>query len=250
MKKIFLTLSFICLILYTKGQAFTWYKSDRFRIGAETGPSLIFLFGNPIMEQMNRPTVGFMGGFTFQYNITNQPDQSLHLSLNTGLYFERKGAIATPQSLQSVGFQFGNTTIYSNFEYLTLPILFKIGLEKKRDPLKGRKVNPRFYLNAGPYFGILLSQTFVFENPDSLRIIQENTMNDKRLDIGISVGLGIELPITRRCFLTFEVRNNLGLYNISAVPVSGDGTIQTNSTNFIFGFSYWIIKKRGAANHV
>lgn len=119
-------------------------------------------------------------------------------------------------------------TINTNFDYLTLPILVRATF--------GKKV--QFFLNAGPYFGYLIKQTFVSKGTNFPTTTSDNTSLDKRFDTGISTGLGISVPIKTKFAFSFEIRNNLGLFNVSAVPVANNGTIKTNSTNFLLGFTY------------
>jgi hypothetical protein len=38
--------------------------------------------------------------------------------------------------------------------------------------------------------------------------------------------------------LSFEVRNNLGMNDISTLPISNNGTIKTNSTQLLLGIVY------------
>jgi len=67
---------------------------------------------------------------------------------------------------------------------------------------------------------------------------KDNTDNFERLDFGIATGLGVNFPIRNNIFMSLEVRNNLGLSNISSLPVGNDGKIKTNSTNLLIGIAY------------
>jgi Outer membrane protein beta-barrel domain len=107
---------------------------------------------------------------------------------------------------------------------------------KIKSKIFGQKV--QFFVNAGPYFGYLIKQTFVRTGDNIPTTTSNNTSLNNWFDTGISTGLGLSVPIKTKFAFSFEVRNNLGLYNVSDVPAINNGTIKTNSINFLFGFTY------------
>ena len=197
-------------------------QTNKVDIGVEGGPSLIFLRGNDLIDNNHKPAMGFSGGLFFQYNFKKV------ISLRTNIAFERKGSVSTAQSTDLNGNPLGEFNTNTNFDYLTFPILIRATF--------GQKV--QCFVNAGPYFGYLIKQTSVSKSNNIPTTTIDNTSLDKRFDLGISAGLGLSLPIKTRFAFSFEVRNNLGLYNVSEVPVINNGTIKTNSTNFLLGFTY------------
>jgi hypothetical protein len=48
----------------------------------------------------------------------------------------------------------------------------------------------------------------------------------------LSGGAGVEIPL-KRYVLSFEIRDNFGLSNISKLPVANDGSIKTNALNLL-----------------
>lgn len=200
----------------------THAQTNKFDIGVEGGPSLISLRGNTIIDQFHASTAGFSGGFSFQYNFQKV------ISLRTNIAFERKGSVLTSPVVDILGNSLGEASTYSNFEYLTLPILVRATF--------GKKI--QFFVNAGPYFGYLIQQNFVTKGKNLPTTKSEDKSIVKQFDTGISTGVGISVPIKTKFAFSFEVRNNLGLYNVSSRPVINSGTIKTNSTNFLFGFTY------------
>lgn len=215
-KSLFLRLLFLTVGTTIYGQA------NKFELGIEGSPSLIFLRGNDFIDNFHKPTIGFSGGFIFQFNFKKI------VSLRTSMAYERKGSVLTLQSEDSNGNPLGEITTHLNFDFLILPILVRATIGKKL----------QFFVNIGPYFGYLIKQTFVSKGDNIPTITNDNTFNDKRFDTGISTGLGLSVPVKTKFALSFEVRNNLGLYNTSAVPVVHEGTIKTTSTNFLFGLVY------------
>jgi hypothetical protein len=211
------------LLFLTIGET-SFGQTNKFDIGVEGSPTLTFLRGNAFIDKYHKSTMGFTGGLSFQYNFKKI------ISLRTNIAFERKGSVLTSQTTDIIGNPLGEITTNTNFDYLTFPILVRATF--------GKKI--QYFVNAGPYFGYLIKQTFVSKRDNIPPIISDNTSLDKRFDTGISTGLGFSVPIKTKFAFSFEVRNNIGLYNVSAVPVANNGTIKTNSTNFLFGFTYKI----------
>ena len=200
----------------------TYGQTNKFDVGAEGGPSLIFLRGNNLIDKNHKPAMGFSGGLFFQYNFKKV------VSLRTSIAFERKGSVFTEQSTDINGNPLGEINTNTNFDYLTFPILLRATF--------GKKV--QYFINAGPYFGYLIKQTSVSKGNNIPTTTIDNTLLDKRFDLGISAGLGLSLPIKTKFAFSFEARNNLGLYNISDIPVVNNEALKTNSTNFLLGFTY------------
>ena len=200
-------------------------QTKNFNIGIEGGPSLISLHGNDVVESYNDLSLGFSGGLSFQYNFSKL------VALRTNISFERKGLTTKIQATDEYGNPIGELTFHSNFNYLTLPLLGRLTF--------GKKIN--FYVNAGPYLGYLLKQKDITEAfGEYPKTEMDNTDNFKRLDFGITSGLGMNFPIQEKLLLSVEIRNNFGLTNISSLPVANDGSIKTNSTNLLVGVAYRI----------
>lgn len=214
--------SFIFLLLLCSNvQLFSQYKIE---IGAEGSINRSSLRGNDFLALYHEPAIAYSGGLTFQYNFSKL------IALRTGIAFERKSSVVPK------GSYFDPTVIgtsYSerfNFDYLTLPVLLRATF--------GRKV--RFFTNAGPFLAYLLKQNSVIDDPDIIASNREtdNTKYYNRYDFGISFGAGAQFPLRERFALSLEIRNNLGLVDISEVPVVKNGTIKTNSTQLLLGIVY------------
>ena len=61
---------------------------------------------------------------------------------------------------------------------------------------------------------------------------------NKSKDLGLSLGVGKRFNIGEGNHLDIEVRNNLGLTNISATEVIDDGAVKTNSINLILSYFF------------
>ena len=199
-------------------------QQNKFDIGIIGGPSVSFLRGNEFIKANHDPTFVFSGGLSLQYNFPKI------FSLRTDMQFERKGSVVVVVSTFTdiVGNVTGQGIIYVNSDYLTAPILLRSSF--------GKKV--KFFVNTGTFFGYLIKQTFATTTPNYPNINIDNTRNDKRLDLGATAGFGLSIPIKDKFLISWEIRDNYGLLNVSKVPVVNDGTVKTNSTNLLIGFAY------------
>ena len=219
-------------------------QESKLLIGIEGGPNKSTLnftniqvdyAGNP-MIQLN-PISSYSVGYFFQYNF------SKHLSLRTNVSFERKGSLRFFELNQ----KFGPTAFYK-LDYLVVPLLFRATW--------GKKIN--FFVNAGPYLGLLLQEMTVTEekNNGTPQERYDGTFFYKSFDYGISAGLGLSFPIGKNFKISTEIRNNTGLSNIiydetydlwyeSWFPshlfwssYEENHTIKTRSLSFLVGFAY------------
>jgi len=196
---------------------FCYSQSTRFQVGIEGGPSLSIIRSDEFVFPSKDCVIGlgYTVGVAFQVNLNNK------LAVRTNLSFERKGYQSTS----------GN--FHYRFDYLVLPILFHINLGKKN----------RSYFNVGPYFGYLFSTSSKYYH----WVDHDDEWMYKKYDLGISLGLGFNIPLYHQLWLTIELRDNLGLYNIQykilrydhfGNPYGDYGKSYTNSTVLQFGIVY------------
>ncbi|HET6995635.1 MAG TPA: porin family protein, partial [Chitinophagaceae bacterium] len=188
----------------------------KFAVGYEKGLSLVSMHGNLILDELQKTKLSFTIGVFFQYNI------NANLALRTNLSFERKGfSFGKRAGHDSIG---NPATIKSHvrFDYLCLPLLARASFGKKY----------RFFINAGPYIGYLIGQADVTQTNNDPKVIRKNIAYFDKADLGLSGGAGVEIPL-KRYVLSFEIRDNFGLSNISKLPVINNGTIKTNALNLL-----------------
>jgi hypothetical protein len=181
-------------------------QSTKFQIGIEGGPSLTMLRDNgynPFTSSNIDIGLGGSIGVAFQYNMNAK------MGIGTNLSYERKG------------WQNKSGTFHQRFDYLILPVLFKVSFGKKS----------RTFIHTGPYFGYLISQSDKLDGD-----VTNTSENDyKKNDLGVTIGFGVNIPIANQLNMIFEIRNNLGLVDIEK---SEDGKTYTNSTLVQLGFIY------------
>ena len=196
-------------------------QKNKFDVGVEGSPSLTFIrYYFPFPEKIF-PIIGFSGGFFLQYNFPKT------FSLRTNIDFEKKGTI-DKVTLSDVSGNSVNTSFHFNFDYLVMPVLFRATF--------GKKIN--YFINAGPYVGYLINQTFKYNYLNKTNITNY-TNSYNRFDAGITTGLGISIPVKEKILISCEIRNNIGLSNLVKDPTdSYPNKIKTNSTNLLIGFTY------------
>ena len=93
-------------------------------------------------------------------------------------------------------------------------------------------------MNMGPYLSYLLKHTVKIKVDNGYKDVTDNTENDKRIDLGAVLGAGVKSPLNKRYKFIVELRENLGLINVSAVEVANNGSIKTNNLSFLVGISF------------
>jgi hypothetical protein len=199
--------------------AMVYGQKSKIDMGLEGGPSITFQRGNEILSKYNNLRIGFSCGLFFQYNFPKI------FSLRSNIAYEQKGSSMSFSTIDTNG----NSTVikgYSNFNYLTIPVLFRSTF--------GSKV--KYFINVGIFAGYLISQKYIYKNeffpPGNA------TSQYKPFDFGISGGLGIGIPVNENFVISCELRNNLGLLNIAKGEVYKGGSVKTNSTNLLIGIAY------------
>ena len=194
-------------------------QKNKIDVGVEGGPSIAFQRGNEILSSYNNLRIGFSCGLFFQYNFPKL------FSLRSNIAYEQKGSSMSFSTIDTNG----NSSVIkgcSNFNYLTIPILFRTTF--------GNKI--KYFINVGTFIGYLISQKYIYKND----LFPPNNASSqyKPFDFGLSCGLGFEIPVKGNLIISCELRNNLGLLNIAKGKIYNDGSIKTNSTNLLIGIAY------------
>lgn len=219
LKKIILILTSI-LILENHADA----QNGVLEIGMNSGPSINMMRGNDIIKQLHKPALGFSAGFTLRYQLKSR------ILFQTRFAMERKGSLISGPAFDFNGNPIGTITTHNNFDYLTFPAQIGVKFGKKN----------QYFAAIGPYLGYLLQQTEITTSGSNNRVVNNNTTRFQHFDVGASVGIGASFPLNSVLSATVGLQNNLGLYNISKLPVINDGTNKTNSINILLGLAYKI----------
>jgi Outer membrane protein beta-barrel domain len=212
MKKVFFI---ICVFLLSFNSN---YAQSKFRLGFNGGLNYSSYRGNWVVEE-NDPGFGFLGGLSLEYKFKN------HLSILSNLSYETKVITRTAEAIPaSPDDPYVNVDVTNTHSYLVLPVLAKYSFGK----------NDSFFVSGGPFAAYLLNAVTKARGvPDS-----DNTKNEKAMDFGLTLGLGKAFKLNNNQEITIEIRENLGLTNVSAVKVVDNGTVKSNSLNLICGYSF------------
>ncbi len=201
------------LILILLTISFTTVAQDKFSYSFMGGLDFSMLrndgwrFEDPFSTQ-----TGLLIGFQGAYQIGNRS------SVLGGLFYEKKGAKTNFGEIEnpSTGLYFGaNGSI--KLDYLTIPVLYKYDIGEG---------SLAFYLNAGPFIGILIHSEY-----DSNLISEFKT-----IDSGITAGAGFDFKMNDKHSIFLEGRYNIGLVDISEITAFGDRANKSVSGALVLGF--------------
>ncbi len=213
----------VLLILLMSAIAFCAQgQNNKLELGFEGGCSLISLRGNDILSVSSHPRIALVGGFSLQYNFNKK------FSLRTNISFERKGAALKEIILEYYPYTGVNFTGNVNLDYLTMPFLFRATF--------GKKI--RYFANGGPFVSFLIRETNIERPANMPKMVSVHTSDYKKLDAGLTLGVGLSIPLKEHLVISLELRNNLGLINVYAIPQPDSYSIGTNSTNVLMGIAY------------
>lgn len=177
-------------------------SESQLSIGAKGGVDLSRMFFNPSVPQ------GMIPGATFSVAVRYIEEK--HFGIIAELGFAQRGWKESFDADEPYNYR-------RTLNYLELPVLAHIYFGSDR---------ARFFINAGPQIGYLLSEytscnfnpkytILLHDFPNTDRQNTQQTMPAKRkLDYGISASIGGEVSINRRNALYLEARFYYGLGNI------------------------------------
>lgn len=225
MKKIIISLTLLITI-------FSYSQNSKIKFGLQTGLNYSNFRGYTIPAEFDpyyseSPGFAYLGGINMEYQIKEK------LSLKIELNFERKSqkadnTIELRQNFDEPS-QIYNFVTKRNYDYLVLPILLKYCFEDKNS----------FYINGGSFIGYLLKSQFTNNlNAPGIDSSSLNTTKDnKKIDFGLSLGLGKNIDLSNNKTFSIEIRENLGLTKTSKLDVWNGGNVKTNSLNLIIGYT-------------
>jgi len=212
-------LLFICLLFSIT----VFSQQNKFDLGIIGGPSITYLRSSAKNSKIS-PNIGFYAGVSAQYNFNK------YCALHTEMAFERKGD-ATKVTLTDInGNVIGTPKFTFQYNCLTLPVLFRASF--------GEKV--KFFLNAGPYVSYLLKAEY--KNILGYNSSDGNNFNETsylhKIDVGITQGLGIIIPVQNKLYLSCELRDNLGIVGLFKSTNYSNGQSYNHSLALLFGLNY------------
>lgn len=179
-------------------------------------------WGNEVVEK-HQAAPGYSGAIAVQYNFLDR----IGIRIEPG--FERKGSDmkSTAYDINGVSYKMKQSAV---LDYCSIPVLARFSFGKSKN----------FFVNAGPYAAYLTRFRDFITLDDTPKTEIHYGGRYKNFDFGVSAGAGARMVLKEKIVLSAEVRDNLGLRNISDKPVFGNGTIKNNSLSLIAGVAYKI----------
>lgn len=204
-------------------EAQTHYSSN-IALGVKGGVDLSRVNFSPSVKQSF--VLGGNAGVTFRYIEEN------HFGLIAEVNFEQRG---WKEDFEEYPFEYSRT-----INYVQIPLLAHIYFGRRG----------KFFINLGPAVGFNIGEStkanFDYTNlssvegfPEKLRITyQYGLAADKKVDFGISAGLGGEFNITKRNSIYIEGRFYYGLGNV-VKSGRADSFRGSNSMSIMLSAGYW-----------
>jgi hypothetical protein len=210
----------VCVIFV--GITPSYCQSNSFIIGLAGGIGSTYMYGNELYKQKQSPTLGYSVNFKIEQCFRNR------FSVLIPIGFEKKGSVSKNSLPFPDGSPGGYANFHFNYTYLTFPLLFK--------GLIGNKVQG--FLEMGPMFGYLLSQETILRSNVLKMDNQSMTNNFRRLDIGLIVGVGSSVSLSKRFKVGLNYRSNLGLKSLNLFTLENNGKVKTASHLFSLFLDY------------
>ena len=219
MKKIILVLIGVCILTTVFSQ------TSKISMGIEINPTVTWLRGN-ILIGVEDSKFSYNTGINVNYQINT------NISIKTGLSYERKGILSSYLHLDETGIPEEKILQHTNFDYMILPLLGSFSFGN----------NVRYYMDLGAYFGYLLSNKTITDEPylDYSESTVDILHSSNRADYGLSVGSGIIVPVNSKLLFNVGVKGDFGLINTGKGEVIDNGKVKTNSIAFKLGLMYKI----------
>lgn len=222
-KNIFLSLILLSFFLFSSGQ------KNTIEFGFQSGLNLNSAYGNAINKDYKGVLTGLSIGGHFKVNMTK------HFGLKAILSYDQYGwAYRSLTFEDSWGSGLVKGDVLNKLNYLNLPILAEYSF--------GEKI--KFNINGGVFFGYLLNNKMVIIIKEPTVSNNESTSdNYKSANFGLSVGAGVQIPVTAKIKFDFGIRNSTGLTNIYTSNTNNNSSIiKTNSFLILAGVVFNIKK--------
>ncbi|WP_452227652.1 porin family protein [Lacinutrix sp. MEBiC02404] len=192
---------------------------NEIKIGINAGINYPDIRGNELAKN-SIFKVGYLFGVTFDYYLKEK------LSLKLNINYERK-----IEKLQLTYFnnevqEIGKENFRNIYEYINVPILLKYEFG-----------NSKFFANGGPFFNYLLNNKI---EPDYPIDNSDFSSEQKKIDFGLSIGIGTNISLNEKNALTIEIRDDFGVIDTGDVPKTTEGTVKTNTIKLILGWNLGI----------
>lgn len=188
-----------------------------YQFGFEAGPSYTSLRGNQILSQFHKGRLSYSAGTFFRY------DLSEHVYFKSGVYLENKGSLHRLTFMSLTG-ETTPSTIKFHLDYVTVPLMAGISFGERL----------KWHFNGGGFTSFLVASR---TDQSGTAFVNVFPSEFSAMDAGVLAGAGVSYPLGQ-FRVSAELRSNMGLMNVSAVPVFDNGNIKTSFTSLMLGVAY------------
>ncbi len=190
-----------------------------FKIGINAGINYPDIRGHEYAKY-NNFKVGYLIGVSFDYSLKQ------NLSLIANINYEKKTKKFQLTYYNYEAEEIGKEDFEEIFEYINLPILLKYEFG-----------NSKYFANTGPFLNYLFNQSI---EPDYANEDSDLLTEKRKIDFGLSVGIGTKISLNKKSDLIIEIRDDFGLVDTGGVPKHLGGTVKTNTIKLILGWKFGI----------
>jgi hypothetical protein len=218
MKKLHLLLLFALPLLSS--------AQEEIKYGISAGVTFSDIRGDGYAKEFNYG-LGYLAGLSVDMPLNQR------FSFCTGINYERKNAvqktsfnytetITGPDGTPIEYTMKGNGKITTSLDYVIVPVNLKYYLD----------IHENYFITGGGFIGYAFNDTYTTEGN---KLMGGYEQDYESWDYGINFGIGAKFKLTRYQELNIELRDNLGLANITAIA---SDKISTNSINLIANWQF------------
>lgn len=195
----------LLIILILSGLSFSGKsQTTKFEYGFQIGLNNNYFIGRGLNKDHNSILTGLsVGGHV-------KMKTSEHFGLKILLSYDQNGYAYRSLTLEnSTSTGFVKADVLSRHNYINMPVLAEYSF--------GSKVTINF--DAGAFIGVMLNSQVITKYkqplpPGQQAELRSSSNNYHPLNYGISLGLGIQIPVASKIKLDFDLRNHTGLDNV------------------------------------
>lgn len=199
---------------------------EEIKYGINIGPSMSDIRGDGYAKDFNY-------GFGYLFGISMNVPLNQRFAFCTGINYEKKSAtqktsfsytetIVGPDGSAIDYTATGTSKIITSIDYITVPVNLKYYLD----------IWENYYVTGGGFIAYALDEGYKTKGDKPMESYQQNY---ESFDYGVNFGIGTKLKLTRNQDLNIELRDNLGLANITDIDTD---KISTNSINLILNWQF------------
>ena len=215
---VFISIAFALALFTTSISA----QDSKVSFGIQLKPTITWLGGLPVAGDKR---LSYSAGLISEYEINSQ------FAIKSGISLERKGTLSTITFTDTSGIPSGPVDIKYNFDYLVVPVIVSYST-------KGNG-NVKTYFDGGPYIGYLLSHKIIQDSYGTIpEITTDNSDNTRKIDLGLSLGTGLCVPLGNSFVFDIGLNANLGLINARKDNNNSAHPLKPNSVGLLMALKY------------